>query len=87
MAANRGTSSVASLVTARTAQRVARENSDPVMLAEAKEYESRALAASVCHLNMATNNPTVKHHDNVITYFIQSKGADGIGRSTFTNTQ
>ena len=86
MAANRGTSSVVA-GDGKTAQRVARENSDPVMLAEAKDYESRALAASVCHLNMATNNPTVKHHENVITHFIQSKGADGIGRSIFTDTQ
>jgi hypothetical protein len=38
---------------------VARENSDPVMLAEAKEYESRALAAWVCHLNMATRPSSI----------------------------
>ena len=41
----RGTSSVAALVMARTAQRVAQKNDDQEMLAEAKEYESRALAA------------------------------------------
>jgi hypothetical protein len=36
---------VAALVMARTAQRVAQENGDQEMLAEAKEYENRALAA------------------------------------------
>jgi hypothetical protein len=41
----RGTSSVAALVMARTAQQVAQENGDQVVMAEAKEYENRALAA------------------------------------------
>ena len=45
MTVKRGTSSVAALVMARTAQRVAAEDNDPEMLAEAKEYENRALAA------------------------------------------
>jgi hypothetical protein len=44
------TSSVAALVMARTAQRVAQENGDPEMAAEAKEYENRALAAIKLHL-------------------------------------
>jgi len=39
------TSSVAALVLARTAQRVAAEDNDPERMAEAKEYENRALAA------------------------------------------
>jgi hypothetical protein len=44
------TSSVAALVMARTAQRVALENGDEEMLAEATEYENRALAAIKLHL-------------------------------------
>jgi hypothetical protein len=36
---------------ARTAQRVAAEDNDPEMLAEAKEYENRALAAIKLHLS------------------------------------
>lgn len=39
------TSSVAALVMARTAQRVAQENGDQEMMADAIKYESRALAA------------------------------------------
>ena len=42
------TSSVVALVMARTAQQVAAERGDPEMLAEAKEYENRALAAINC---------------------------------------
>jgi hypothetical protein len=45
MTVNRGTSSVAALVMARVAQRRAQENQDPEMLADATEYENRALAA------------------------------------------
>jgi hypothetical protein len=44
------TSSVAALVMARTAQRVAQDRNDPEMLAEATEYENRALAAIKLHL-------------------------------------
>jgi hypothetical protein len=44
------TSSFAALVMARTAQRIAAENNDPEMAAEAKEYENRALAAIKLHL-------------------------------------
>jgi predicted RNA methylase len=51
MTVKRGTSSVAALVMARTAQRVAAEDNDPEMLAEAKEYENRALAAIKLHLS------------------------------------
>jgi hypothetical protein len=36
---------------ARTAQQVAAERGDPEMLAEAKEYENRALAAIKLHLS------------------------------------
>jgi hypothetical protein len=45
------TSSVAALVMARTAQRRARVDNDPEMLAHAIEYESRALAAIKLHLS------------------------------------
>lgn len=45
MTVKRGCSSVAALVLARTAQRRAQENNDQEMMAEAKEYENRALAA------------------------------------------
>ena len=50
MTQTRGTSSVAALVMARTAQRVAQENNDPEMMADAKEYENRALLAIKLHL-------------------------------------
>jgi hypothetical protein len=46
MTVKRGTSSVAALVLARTAQRRAQEDNDPEMMADAKEYENRALAAA-----------------------------------------
>jgi hypothetical protein len=45
------TSSVAALVMARTAQRVAADRDDPQMMAEAKEHENRALAAIKLHLS------------------------------------
>jgi hypothetical protein len=45
------TSSVAALVLARVAQRRAQENNDPELLADAKEYENRALAAIKLHLS------------------------------------
>jgi hypothetical protein len=41
----RGTSSVALVMMARAAQRLAQHNDDPEMMAEAKEYETRALDA------------------------------------------
>lgn len=50
MAAKRRTSSVAALVMARTAQRVAADRGDQEMAAEAKEYENRALEAIKLHL-------------------------------------
>jgi hypothetical protein len=50
MEKRRGTSSVAALVMARTAQRRAQENNDPELLADATEYENRALAAIKLHL-------------------------------------
>jgi hypothetical protein len=46
-----GSSSVAALVIARTAQRVAAENGDQEMATEAKEYENRALAAIKLHFS------------------------------------
>jgi hypothetical protein len=51
MIERRGTSSVAALVMARTMQRVAKDRDDPEMLADAVEYESRALAAIKLHLS------------------------------------
>lgn len=45
------TSSVAALVMARTAQRVAADRGDPEMMADAKEYENRALEAIKLHLS------------------------------------
>jgi hypothetical protein len=45
MTVKRGTSSVAALVMARTMQRVAADRGDQEMLADAIEYEKRALAA------------------------------------------
>jgi hypothetical protein len=45
MTVKRGTSSVAALVLARTAKRVAAEDNDPERMAEATEYENRAPAA------------------------------------------
>jgi hypothetical protein len=45
MTVKRGCSSVAALVMARAAQRMAAQNNDPAMAADAKEYENRALAA------------------------------------------
>jgi hypothetical protein len=45
MIQKRGTSSVAALVLARTMQRSAITRDDPDMLADAKDYEERALAA------------------------------------------
>jgi hypothetical protein len=46
----RGTSSVAALVMARTAQRVAERDGDPEMMANAIAYEKRALDAIRQHL-------------------------------------
>jgi hypothetical protein len=43
-------SSVAALVMARVLQRRAQENNDSEMMADAKEYENRALAAIKLHL-------------------------------------
>jgi hypothetical protein len=40
-----GTSSIAALMIARAAQRLAQHNDDAEMLAEAKDYESRAMDA------------------------------------------
>jgi hypothetical protein len=51
MAKKRGTSSVAALVMARAAQRVAQDRGDQLMMADAMEYENRALAAIKLHLS------------------------------------
>jgi hypothetical protein len=45
MAEKLGTSSIAALAMARAAQRVAQERGDQQMMADAIEYENRALAA------------------------------------------
>ena len=42
---------MAALVLARTAKRVAAEDNDPERMAEATEYENRALAAIKLHLS------------------------------------
>jgi hypothetical protein len=46
------TSSVAALVLARTMQRVAADRDDQEMMADAIEYENRALAAIKLHLSV-----------------------------------
>jgi hypothetical protein len=50
MTVKRGSSSVAALVLARVLQRRAQDRDDPEMMADAKEYENRALAAIKLHL-------------------------------------
>jgi protein involved in polysaccharide export with SLBB domain len=50
MSEKRGTSSVAALMIARAAQRLAQHNDDAEMQAEAKEYESRTMDAIRQHL-------------------------------------
>jgi hypothetical protein len=50
-------SSVAALVLARVAQRRARENGDGVLLADAIDVESRALAAIKLHLPVLPEKP------------------------------
>jgi hypothetical protein len=51
------TSSVAALVLARVVQRRAQENDDPELLADAIEYEKRALAAIKMHLPVLAEKP------------------------------
>jgi hypothetical protein len=51
------TSSVAALVMAKTMQLVARDRDDPEMMADANEYENRALAAIKLHLSVLPEKP------------------------------
>jgi hypothetical protein len=51
------TSSVAALVLARVAQRRAAENGDRELMADAIEFEKRALAAIKLHLSVLPEKP------------------------------
>jgi hypothetical protein len=57
MAKRPGTSSVAALAMARTMQRSAARDNDPEMMADAVEFENRALAAIKLHLPELPEKP------------------------------